>query len=69
MATSSGILRDCTHISLNENIKSQNNVTFKLVKTGKWKKSKTVSFTIPIIQLFVSKICAILNEDHTTTIS
>lgn len=34
MATSSGILKDCTHISFNEAIKSQNNVTFRLVKTG-----------------------------------
>lgn len=34
MATSSGILRDCTHITFNETIKSHNSVTFKLVKTG-----------------------------------
>lgn len=34
MATSSGILKDCTHISFNESIKTHNNVTFKLVKTG-----------------------------------
>lgn len=34
MATSSGILKDCTHIAFNETIKSHNNVTFKLVKTG-----------------------------------
>ncbi|XP_031637064.1 uncharacterized protein LOC116349649 isoform X3 [Contarinia nasturtii] len=33
MATSSGILKDCTHITFNETIKSHNNVTFKLVKT------------------------------------
>lgn len=35
MATSSGIFRDCTHISFSDTIKSHNNVTFKLVKTGK----------------------------------
>lgn len=35
MATTLGILRDCTHPSLNEKLKSHNNVTFKLVKTGK----------------------------------
>lgn len=35
MATSSGILKDCTHLTFNETIKSHNNVTFKLVKTGK----------------------------------
>lgn len=35
MATSSGILKDCTHITFNETIKSHNHVTFKLVKTGK----------------------------------
>lgn len=36
MATSSGILKDCTHITFNDTIKTHNNVTFKLVKTGKW---------------------------------
>lgn len=35
MATSSGILKDCIHITYNETIKSHNNVTFKLIKTGK----------------------------------
>lgn len=35
MATSSGIFKDCTHISFSDTIKSHNNVTFKLVKTGK----------------------------------
>lgn len=34
MATSSGIFKDCTHITFNETIKSHNSVTFKLVKTG-----------------------------------
>ncbi|XP_055320019.1 uncharacterized protein LOC129577281 isoform X2 [Sitodiplosis mosellana] len=33
MATSSGIFKDCTHITFNDTIKSHNNVTFKLVKT------------------------------------
>lgn len=36
MATPLGILRDCTHPSLNETLKSHNNVTFKLVKTGEY---------------------------------
>lgn len=36
MATSSGILKDCTHITFNDTIKTHNNVTFKLVKTGKF---------------------------------
>lgn len=34
MAAPLGILRDCTHPSLNETLKTHNNVTFKLVKTG-----------------------------------
>ena len=34
MATPLGILKDCTHPSLNETLKSHNSVTFKLVKTG-----------------------------------
>lgn len=34
MATPLGILRDCTHPSLNETLKTHSNVTFKLVKTG-----------------------------------
>lgn len=34
MAAPLGILRDCTHPSLNDSLKSHSNVTFKLVKTG-----------------------------------
>lgn len=37
MASSSGgVLKDLVHPSLNEALKTQNSVTFKLVKTGKW---------------------------------
>lgn len=36
MASSSGgVLKDLVHPSLNEALKTQNSVTFKLVKTGK----------------------------------
>lgn len=34
-ASSSGALKDLVHPSLNETLKTQNSVTFKLVKTGK----------------------------------
>lgn len=35
MATSSGIFKDCIGIAYNESLKAHNNVTFKLIKTGK----------------------------------
>lgn len=34
MASCSGVLKDYSHSSLNEAFKSQNNVNFKLIKTG-----------------------------------
>jgi hypothetical protein len=37
MATSGGtILKELTHPSLNETLKTHNSVTFKLVKTGEY---------------------------------
>jgi len=35
MAAYNGVLKDYGHGSLNEALKSQNNVNFKLIKTGK----------------------------------
>lgn len=37
MASYNGVLKDYGHSSLNEAFKSQNNVNFKLIKTGKFK--------------------------------
>lgn len=48
MASSSGgggILKDCTHPNFNETLKSHNNVTFKLVKTGKWFLQKIIQIS------------------------
>lgn len=37
MASYNGVLKDYGHSSLNEAFKSQNNVNFKLIKTGKFR--------------------------------
>lgn len=48
MATSSGILKDCTHITFNDTLKSHNTVTLKLVKTGKCETPIFLVFSISI---------------------
>lgn len=39
MASYNGVLKDYGHSSLNEAFKSQNNINFKLIKTGEWHKN------------------------------
>lgn len=60
MATSSGILKDCTHSTFNETIKSHNNVTFKLVKTGKWEIIIRFWFKILFMNFFSPEISFVL---------
>jgi len=43
MASYNGVLKDYSHSSLNEAFKSQNNVNFKLIKTGERSESQSDS--------------------------
>ena len=73
MASSSGgVLRDLVHPSLNEHLKTQNSVSFKLVKTGEYKivnygcsdlKNYGWSFTRAVTEICWIKI---RKEDKTT---